>query len=273
LKIRSSPVKALAQQHYLRLLQPENLEAPEFIGELQEINPDLCLVVAFRILPPAVIGIPELGCINLHASLLPELRGAAPINWALMQGLTRTGITAFLIERRVDTGGILLQREIEILPEDDHGSLADRMAILSGELSIETIDAYAAGLLIPKPQQGTPTRAPKITPELCAINWSRSAETIHNQVRGLSPDPGAFTVINDKRVKVFRTAVVKLAQRIHPGAIIESGKQELIVAAGEDGVRLLELQLEGRRRMTAEELLRGWRPVTGTILTSGAFHS
>ena len=127
LKIRSSPVKALAQQHYLRLLQPENLEAPEFIGELQEINPDLCLVVAFRILPPAVIGIPELGCINLHASLLPELRGAAPINWALMQGLTRTGITAFLIERRVDTGGILLQREIEILPEDDHGSLADQI--------------------------------------------------------------------------------------------------------------------------------------------------
>ncbi len=257
LQISESAVKRAARRHELPLLQPDDLRDPFFIRAMTGFSSDVCLVVAFRILPPEVYNIPSLGCVNLHPSLLPELRGAAPINWALMNGLPRTGLTTFIIERRVDTGEMLLQEPVDIEPDDDAGTLSDRLADLGARLVIKTLDRLETGELTPRPQTGDVTKAPRLTRDTCRIDWSRPAEELHNQVRGLSPTPGAFTILNRKVLKILRTRTLEDVGNGEPGLVVGEIEDTLAIWTGSGVLGIVELQMEGRRRMTAGEFLRG----------------
>jgi methionyl-tRNA formyltransferase len=264
LKIQLPPVKLCAERNGLALLQPENLKDAAFIDRLKGFAPEVGVVVAFRILPPEVFTIPRLGCINLHASLLPELRGAAPINWALIRGITRTGVTTFLIEQKVDTGNVFLQGKTPIFPDDDAGSLSCRLSEIGAQLMIQTLTEYGSGAFKPRLQTGIPSFAPKITPELCRINWEKPAGEIHNLVRGLSPSPTAYSELNGKRVKVYRTRVTDIPTH-KPGTVLDLSDGRTVVACGGGGLEPLELQMEGRRRMTGVEFFRGVRLAPGTM--------
>lgn len=265
LKMTETAVKRLAGQLGLPLLQPTDLNDPSFISSLAGFDPDICMVVAFRILPPEVYELPPHGSINLHASLLPELRGAAPVNWALMRGYTRTGLTTFQIRRKVDTGAILLQQPVEILPDDDAGSLSARMAETGAELIIRTLDDVASGKTHPIQQDGKATKAPRITPDTCRIDWSWSAVKIHNRVRGLSPSPGAFTILGGKVIKLFRTQPHPEITDSEPG-VVTCVDDLLRVSAGDGSIDILEIQMEGKRRLRTEEFLCGRRIPDGTKL-------
>lgn len=265
LRPTASPVKLTAAELELPVLQPDDLRDSAFIAELGRREPDVGLVVSFRILPPEVYTLPRLGCVNLHASLLPELRGAAPINWALILGLERTGVTTFLIERTVDTGGVLLQREVAVLPDDDAGSLGRRLSEVGAEVAVETLHGYVSGALQPRPQTGTPSRAPKITPELCRLDWSRPGRELHNLVRGLSPAPAAYTLLDGRRIKIYKTKPVAYAPSDTPGVAVWADGA-LRVSTGEGALEILELQAEGGRRMTAADFARGRRFRSGTTL-------
>ena len=258
LQLRASPVKRSAEKYELPVWQPENLSEPHFLEQLRMAAADIGVVVAFRILPPELFTIPRLGCVNLHASLLPELRGAAPINWALIRGLKQTGVTTFLIEKRVDTGQILLQKETPILPDDDADSLGARLAEEGAQLLVRTVQDYARGILKPHTQSGNPTSAPKLTPETCRINWGESADDIHNLVRGLAPAPAAWTTLVGMRVKIYRVRPVNLAPQ-SPGVIVPTAGGGMVIACGNGGIEPLEMQMEGRRRMSDVELRRGLR--------------
>ncbi len=266
LRITETPVKLVAKQHGLPVLQPTELKDPFFARAFAGFNPDVCLVVAFRILPPRIFSAPALGSVNLHASLLPQLRGAAPINWALMRGLTSTGVTTFKVERKVDTGNILLQEAVDILPEDDAGNLAVRLAEVGAKLSVRTLDELEEGTLVPISQEGEVTTAPKITREMCRIDWHRKADEIHNQVRGLAPSPTAFSKLGDKVLKVFKTAILSEGTGGSPGVITIRDDNRLFVSTGDDSLEIIELQLEGKRRMLAEDFLRGAKLSSGTEL-------
>ncbi len=203
-RLSASPVKIFALEHDLKVLTPERLEDESFVDALKELSPDLIVVVAFRILPEVIFSLPPLGTINLHASLLPKYRGAAPINWAIMNGETKTGLTTFYIKKKVDTGDIILQREIEIYPEENFGQLHDRMAELGAEVLLQTVDLIEKGEAKAfRQDEALATPAPKITPEHCQIDWSREAVQIKNQIRGLAPSPGAFTQFRGKILKIF----------------------------------------------------------------------
>ena len=266
LRMTESPVKKAARRYELPILQPDELRDPFFIRALAGFSPEVFLVVAFRILPPEVFSIPPFGCINLHPSLLPELRGAAPINWALMRGLSRTGLTTFLIERQVDTGDILLQEPVDIKPDDDAGSLSARLAELGAQLCIRTLEGLEAGELKPGPQKGEVSTAPRLTRDTCRIDWNRPAVEIHNQVRGLSPTPAAFTTLNQKTVKLFCTKPLDDFGDGEPGTVAGEVDDMLAVYTGREALGIIELQMEGRRRMNAGEFLRGKSILPGTSL-------
>lgn len=247
-----------AREQQLNLIHAYNLKDAQFLNSLSSLEADLFIVVAFKILPRIILEIPRLGAINLHTSLLPKYRGAAPIQRAVMNGDGETGLTTFLIEPKVDAGGILLQKSVEICPQDDYGTLSKKMAILGAELLLDTINQYATGNVIPLPQENElSTLAPKINKEECIIKWSNSAEQIHNQIRGLSPVPAAYTKINGKRMKVYRTEVVSGKLSGNPGVVLIRTSNELIVQSGDGGLRILEVQMEGKRRMPIEDCLRG----------------
>jgi methionyl-tRNA formyltransferase len=258
-----TPVKEVALRHALPLLQPASMKDPEFAAALKTVAPDLAVVVAFRILPREVFTIPTRGTFNLHASLLPRYRGAAPINWALMNGDTRTGVTTFLLDDAVDTGTMLLQAEVPINPEDDAGIVHDRLAALGAQLVVETVAGIAAGTIQPKPQDNSlASPAPKIFREQCRINWNLPAHCIHNVVRGLSPYPAAWTHHGERVLKVFKTRLLNQPAHLPPGTV-NVGAQSLSVATTDTMLELLELQQEGHRRMGIAEFLRGYRLVTG----------
>ncbi|MDZ7338727.1 MAG: methionyl-tRNA formyltransferase [candidate division KSB1 bacterium] len=260
LTLQPSQVKLCASRHQLPVLQPEDLVDPAFLAALRRCAADLFVVVAFRILPPEVFTMPPKGTVNLHASLLPKYRGAAPINWAIINGERETGVTTFLIEKKVDTGAILLQRALPIGPEETAGELHDRLALAGAELLVETVERIAEGSVRPVPQQGEATRAPKIVREMCEIDWRRPASQIHNLVRGLCPFPGAFTYQEGKILKVYRTQVVKpYGHGKRPGQVARVDRKSglIHVATGEGVLALLEIQPEGKRRMSAEEFLQG----------------
>ncbi|MDZ7270693.1 MAG: methionyl-tRNA formyltransferase [candidate division KSB1 bacterium] len=260
LTLQPSQVKLCASRHQLPVLQPEDLVDPAFLAALRRCAADLFVVVAFRILPPEVFTMPPKGTVNLHASLLPKYRGAAPINWAIINGERETGVTTFLIEEKVDTGAILLQRALPIGPEETAGELHDRLALAGAELLVETVERIAEGSVKPVPQQGEATRAPKIVREMCEIDWRRPASQIHNLVRGLCPFPGAFTYQEGKILKVYRTQVVKpYGHGKRPGQVARVDRKSglIHVATGEGVLALLEIQPEGKRRMSAEEFLQG----------------
>ena len=261
-KLSESAVKTFAREHGLKIFTPVNLKDEGFVGALRELNPDLMVVVAFRILPEVVFTIPPKGTINLHASLLPKYRGAAPINWAIMNGETKSGLTTFYIKKKVDTGNVIMQRELEIDPEESFGELHDRMAQLGAEVLLETVDSIDRGeARAIKQDDSLATPAPKIKPEHCRIDWSRKAIEIKNQIRGLAPAPGAFSKFRGKILKIFRSRLVEHAQSAgDSGTVIESGQKEsLWVKTGAGALSLLEVQPEGKRRMNIEEFVRGYR--------------
>jgi methionyl-tRNA formyltransferase len=258
-KVSFTPVKEFALKHNLPVLQPEKLKNnPRLVDDLKKFQPDLFVVVAFRILPKEVFNIPTNGSFNLHASLLPKYRGAAPIQWALINGETETGVTTFKLEEQVDTGNIYLQEKVEIKPEDNFESLHDRMSVLGADLVLKTVNMIESGNFELKQQEDSlASPAPKITKETCQIDWNKSALEIHNLIKGLSPHPAAFFIYNEKVFKVYKTEVVE-RDNLKPFQF-EQTKKELVFGCGKNALGILELQQEGRKRMSAEEFLRGFK--------------
>jgi methionyl-tRNA formyltransferase len=265
--VSPSPVKVFAQEKGIPVQQPVDLLDPGFLKWLRPLAPDLIVVVAFRILPPEIISLPGKGCVNLHASLLPAYRGAAPIQWAIINGEKQTGLTTFLIEEKVDTGQILLQQEVDILAHETSGELAERMKYLGADLLLETINRLGQGQIKPQPQRGPAGhRAPKLTKEDGRIDWAADAGAIYNRIRGLNPAPGAYTYLNGSLLKIHRAEAVPANGAIpRAGEIVETG-QQLVVACGKDQLVLKEVQLAGKKRMGVEEFLRGIRLERGVQL-------
>jgi len=259
LKERPSAVKQAALELDIPILQPEQLKQPDFLSALKKWQADCYAVVAFRILPVEVFGIPKRGTINLHTSLLPKYRGAAPIQWAIMNGEQETGVTTFLIDRKVDTGDILMQKRIPILSNDNLESLHDKLSEKGADLLLKTMDRLEQGTLDPQSQQGDVTPAPKITQAHCRIDWNNSSEKIHNQVRALSPIPGAFTALNDRRIKIFRAepADSDMQSKTETGAVLQADSSGILVQCGSGQLKVHELQLEGKKRLNAAAFLRG----------------
>ena len=269
LKLSASLVKEFAEKQNLKVLTPEDLKSEEFYQALSELKPDLIAVVAFRILPERIFSLPPFGTVNLHASLLPKYRGAAPINWAIIKGEKKTGVTTFFIQKKVDTGNIILQREVEILPDETYGELSLKLSQVGAEVLLETINLIEKKEAKTHPQnelEATP--APKITDELCKIDWSRPAEEVNNLIRGVSPTPGAFTFFRGKILKIYKTEKVPEQNDLsEPGRIIGADKSMgILVQAGRGILKLKELQLEGKKKITADEFLRGYRIEAGEKL-------
>jgi len=253
----ATPVAQLAMKNQIPLLQPKSLSSPGFVKDLESLNPDLFVVVAFRILPKTVLKIPKIGAINLHASLLPKYRGAAPIQWALMNNEIETGLTTFLIKPKVDTGDILLSKNVAVFPDDDYGSLSHRMSLMGAQMLWKTIELIQNESFLEIPQNAkNVTVAPKLTSEIRKINWNKSALEIHNLVNGLSPIPSAYSNLNGVRWQVFKT-LPSLKSWGKSGEIIDVQENFLQVACGTGSVKLLEVKLENKRRINVSELLRG----------------
>ncbi len=257
-KVSFTPVKDFALEHNLPVLQPVDFKDEKFINNLKLFKADLFVIVAFKILPKEVFTIPECGSFNLHASLLPKYRGAAPIQWALIKGEKQTGVTTFKLKEKVDTGDIFLQKKIDIHPDDNFGSLHDKLSVLGAEAVIETIDLIEKNdFSLSEQNKELATPAPKITNELCMIDWNKSAEEIHNLVRGLSPVPGAYFLFNNKKIKIFKTKVIEDGSS-QPFKI-NTTKTELNIGCSKNTLQILELQLEGKKKLPAEEFLRGFK--------------
>ncbi|MGA7836903.1 MAG: methionyl-tRNA formyltransferase [Ignavibacteriaceae bacterium] len=256
-KVSFTPVKEFALQHNLPVLQPDKLKNPEFVEQLKNFNADLFVVVAFRILPAAVFNIPSRGSFNLHGSLLPKYRGAAPIQWAIISGEKETGVTTFKLEEKVDTGNIYLQEKLKIEDEDDLGTIHYKMSLVGAEVVLKTVDLIDSGNIeLKKQDDGLASPAPKITKETGKIDWTKRAEEIHNLVRGLSPFPGAYFYHNDRQIKIYKTKFSD-SENLKPSEIKQT-KKELYIGTGDGTLEILELQQEGKKRMTTEEFLRGF---------------
>lgn len=257
LNLSYSDVKKFSMKHSLNILQPDNLRDPEFIKALTDLKPDLILVVAFKILPEEVYTIPKYGSVNLHASLLPKFRGAAPINHALINGETESGVTTFFLKKKVDTGNIILQKKINIDKDDDAGTLHDKLSELGAESILETVRLIEAGNVIPQIQNDSDASpAPKIFKENCIIDWNQNACKIHDFIRGLSPYPAAFTFLNNRSVKIFRSALTGNSKKETPGSIAVEEKK-LLVSCLDNMIEILELQTEGKKRIPASEFING----------------
>ena len=261
-KLVGSPVKEAAERLEIPVLQPTNLKDPGFQQELKELAADLQIVVAFRMLPEVVWDMPPLGTFNLHASLLPNFRGAAPINWALIQGEQETGVTTFFLQHEIDTGNILFQEKVAILPEDNLGSLYEKLMGLGADLVLRTVAAISTKDIHPLPQDEAMAihKAPKIFKETGKIDWTASATSIHNLIRGLSPYPGAWTELQGKTCKIFTSTTLegKLSGKA-PGEWTSDFKTYLHFQCGQGILVVQELQVEGKKRMKVDELLRGWK--------------
>jgi methionyl-tRNA formyltransferase len=259
-KLIPSPVKETALKYQIPVLQPTNLKSPEFLEVLSSFKADIQVVVAFRMLPEVVWNMPPLGTFNLHASLLPNYRGAAPINWAIINGETETGVTTFFLKHEIDTGSIIFQQKEPIYPEDNVGTLYERLMEKGAKLVLKTIEAVANGNISTEVQKESENlrHAPKIFKETCEIDWNKSAEEIHNLVRGLSPYPAAWTIFQGKLCKIFKTEVSnKYHLTLNSGEYISDGKSNLTFQTAKGSLNILELQLEGKKRMGIEEFLRG----------------
>ena len=256
---KPSPIKQKAQEHSLPILQPEKLKEASFRESLRELEVDLFVVVAFRILPPEVFRIAKMGCMNLHASLLPYYRGAAPIQRAIMNGEEKTGVTSFIIDEKMDTGHILLQEEAKIGPNETAGEVHDKLSDIGANLVLDSVKGYADGQIEPKPQpEGDYQKAPKITKEDTVINWELPADKIHNQIRGLSPIPGAWCWFGNKRLKILRTEIDKSVS-IPPGKIrVFSDGPPAVGTADEKSLRLKEVKPEGKQKQSGQAFARGY---------------
>lgn len=265
-KLIQSDVKRFAVEHGMPVLQPEKLRDPAFLESLRAIDADLFVVIAFRMLPEVVWNMPPRGTINLHGSLLPKYRGAAPINRAIMAGETETGVTTFLLNHEIDMGSILDQRSITIADADNAGTIHDRLMLVGADMVSETVLAIEAESIVPRPQpEGDYIPAPKIFKEDCRIDWRRPAVEIHNLVRGLSPYPAAFSTLTDRNersfdVKIFTTALTENAcNGVEPGSVKTEGHR-LLVATGDNWLEIAELQPSGKKRMEVAAFLLGYQP-------------
>jgi len=268
-KMNKSAVKEFAEFSYLPIMQPENLKDPLFIDQLKKLNADLIIVVAFRMLPEVVWRIPAIGTINLHASLLPDYRGAAPINHAIINGETMTGITTFFIDDKIDTGNILLREEVQIFPFENAGDLHDRLMKQGARLVIRTIGYIAENKIKPLPQSKfmkpgvPPKQAPKINPGDCIINWNNGPIKIHNFIRGLAPYPCAKSFLKNETgtlsFKIFESQPQIAEHQFKPGEIISDGKHFIKVACRDGFINITSLHLEGKNRMSSVEFLRGFK--------------
>ena len=266
MKLTQSAVKQFASEHSLNILQPEKLKNEDFLDQLRSLNADLQVVVAFRMLPEVVWSMPSMGTINLHGSLLPSYRGAAPINWAIINGEKETGVTTFKLTHEIDTGNILLSESISIGEHEIAGELHDRMKIIGANLLLKTVLAVGNGSLDEIPQNkilkdGTSivSHAPKIFTETCRIDWNKGVDEIYNLVRGLSPSPAAFTMLNSKKLKIFRATKECEAVQVPTGEFVTDHKSYLKFATANGYISIVELQLEGKKKIGIQEFLRGWR--------------
>lgn len=291
MEIQQSAVKKYAVQNNLHVLQPEKLKNPVFLQELRSLKADLQIVVAFRMLPEVVWNMPPLGTVNLHGSLLPQYRGAAPINWALINGEKETGVTTFKLKHEIDTGDILLQERMPVGETDNAGDLHDRMKLIGARLLVKTVKGLAAGTLNETPQTFELSRdssdlsketaeagslrtmpdsrlptseplllkhAPKIFNETCTIDWNKPADVIYNLIRGLAPYPAAFTFLNNKKLKIYKAVKVDRVPAVSPGSFETDQKTYLQFACKNGYLSVLELQLEGKKRMDIASFLRGY---------------
>jgi methionyl-tRNA formyltransferase len=260
-KITYSPVKATALKYNIPVLQPTNLKSAAFIEELKSYQANLQVVVAFRMLPEVVWRMPEHGTFNLHASLLPQYRGAAPINWAIINGEKETGVTTFFLQHEIDTGHIILQEKENILPSDTAGTLYERLMHKGAKLVLQTVKAIEKGAVETKPQQLSADikSAPKIFKETCQLNWNNSCESLINFVRGLNPYPAAWTILNEKQYKVFNIGHAKFNDKpdVLPGTIETDNKTYLYIKTADGWISIDELQAEGKKRMSIQEFFRG----------------
>ena len=270
-KLRSSAVKNYAAEHKLHLLQPENLKSNEFTSQLHELSADIFVVVAFRMMPKSIWSIPKHGTFNLHASLLPQYRGAAPINWAIINDEKETGVTTFLIDEKIDTGNILLSQKINIEKEDNAGSLYDKLMTIGKELVIETLNRIESGVIKPIKQHVKDLElktAPKLNKENTRINWKKEAKEINSLIKGLSPYPSAWCQIklNDRLLnfKIFRA---ETGEDLNLGAgEVLMGKNELTVGTASGTLKLLDIQLEGKRRAAIADFVNGHKQFNEIIL-------
>ena len=269
-KLHESDVKVAARELGLPILQPERLKAEEFVEAMRELKPDLGIVIAFRMLPEVIWAMPRLGTFNLHASLLPQYRGAAPINWAIINGEQKTGITTFLLNHEIDKGAIINQQEMEILPEDNIGTMYDKLMNAGCDLVVDTVEKIASGDYTPIEQmhidESTLKPAPKIFKEDCRIDWSWEGRRIVNFVRGLSPYPAAWGTMYKQGADIGSAKIfeVKFTSKVHndtPGTIYSDGKEKIEVACSDGIVHILSMQMAGKRRMTNRELLLGLRDI------------
>lgn len=266
--VTKSAVKLFSESNYLPLLQPENLKSPVFIERLKRLNADVFVVVAFRMLPEEVWRIPLKGTINLHASLLPQYRGAAPINHVIINGGTISGVTTILIDDKIDTGNILLRQEVSVFPFENAGDLHNKLMKHGARLVIKTLEAIAGNWIKPQAQSNFMIpgeiikQAPRILPEYCIIDWNNEPQKIHNFIRGLSPYPCARSVFMNERksisFKIYESQTETEKHLLQPGKIVSDGKSFLKIACKDGFVRILNLQIEGKRNLTTEEFLRGF---------------
>jgi methionyl-tRNA formyltransferase len=266
MNLQQSPVKQFALEHGLKVLQPLNLKDADFLTNLSELNPDLHIVVAFRMMPEALWRMPRLGTFNLHASLLPQYRGAAPINRAIMNGEKITGVTTFFLQKEIDSGDIILSQPVPIEEDDDAGSLHDKLMTVGAQLVLQTVQLIEHGNVKTHRQpidDGQLSKANKIFKPDCRINWHQPCQSIRNHIRGLSPYPGAYTELqqNGKQslvLKILKASIQETTLSVPPGTIYSDGKNELRIAA-ENGWLILEtVQLEGKKKMNVKDFLRGF---------------
>ncbi len=261
----TSPIKKFALDRELPILQPTNLKSAAFIEELKNLQADLQVVVAFRMLPEAVWNMPPLGTMNLHGSLLPAYRGAAPLQWAIIRGEKTTGVTTFLLQHKIDTGDVLLQREIPILEDDTTGTLHDRMMIIGAGLVVASVDFIAAKqITLKKQDETTVSHAPKIHHQDGHIKWNEPVREVYNLIRGMSPFPGAWTILDEKECKILKAKIHSTETQHLPGTLLQ--KEKSLIAQADGGeIEILEIQMEGKRRMTATDFMNGYPIKTWTL--------
>lgn len=263
------PVKETAQELKIPVFQPARIKDPDFIELLRGMSPEVIVVIAFgRILPPDILSLPRYGCINVHASLLPKYRGAAPIHWVVINGEKETGVTTMYMDEGLDTGDMILREAVPIGEEDTVGAVHDRMAVLGARLLAKTLDLVGQGRAPRVPQAGDSSYAPMLKTEDELIRWDKPARDIYNRIRGMNPWPGARTTLSGRVLKIWRAAVEEEGTASEPGQVIAGGRAGLVVDTGSGRLRITELQLQGARRLNAGDFLRGTPVPEGTVLGS-----
>jgi len=258
-KLLESPVKQAAVQHGIPVLQPKNLKDPEFLEELRALEANLQVIVAFRMLPEVVWGMPELGTFNLHGSLLPKYRGAAPINWAIIRGETETGVTSFFLQHEIDTGDLIFQESMPIHPDDTAGDVHDRMMHLGAKVVLKTVNAISEGSVTTQRQDDAEaTSAPKIFSDTCQIDFDQPIQQVHDFVRGLSPYPAAWTTLDEQQLKILKAEAEPADVPESPGPLLSDDKSFLKIACRNGYLKVQRLQLQGRKRMDIRDFLNGF---------------